>query len=664
MNETEFPQGVLKNIQDRSQEKRAQGAKSIEDTVRKIVKQKANDQRISQIIDFFRLNFIQGENNPAKKRGALKVYSSVAQALGEDFSIAEKHVKNLTNIVISQLDDHDKKIQVSALESLYFICKSLREVVLLNFNNIFDKLVDKFGHQFDEEVRKGTQQLEDILKQIINESLPETKYFSLKEFMPILSTKIKANHPIIRSMIIKWIEVFDQIPNVNIIDYLPKLLEDLFLMLGEQNVKNLAQKCLHDFLNQIKESQSQNAYLLQNYDENKNQPDIHNEIVNILIKIYKNEKQNQIIKLTAIEWINEYLLLFLHNQEQQQIMRQTNYSEYYQQDTSQIQEDSKNYDTNNDNINQSKNSNIQQQQSQNLSKLEKSVLNKLPLIIEATLINISNDEEEIRNKSVKTNDLLLKIVATHSEIDTEDIWQILKNMFGSKKGKTAEKSLQWMRSLLKNNQKNQKTFPAIDEILKKLIDKLNNFEGDQVQNVLDVLGNIMNDQYFDKVIENILNVCYNGKKDDLDRKSDIIVKKLCSNQDSRKVFQSFANQLKNYQDIEFVATFLQSLDNILLTDKQLGDVRNLLKNMNYEPEKFEKAKHLFENLFQIWSFNPVSTITLCLLAQQYDLAYKIIQSFAEIEIDQNMIYNKELVQNQKDRKKSNTSNQNKEIKIL
>lgn len=54
------------------------------------------------------------------------------------------------------------------------------------------------------------------------------------------------------------------------------------------------------------------------------------------------------------------------------------------------------------------------------------MLNKLPLIIEATLINISNDEEEIRNKSVKTNDLLLKIVATHSEIDTEDIWQILK----------------------------------------------------------------------------------------------------------------------------------------------------------------------------------------------------------------------------------------------
>jgi hypothetical protein len=43
------------------------------------------------------------------------------------------------------------------------------------------------------------------------------------------------------------------------------------------------------------------------------------------------------------------------------------------------------------------------------------------------------------------------------------------------------------------------------------------------------------------------------------------------------------------------------------------------------PTDFAKDKEdLFIKLFNSWSINPISTLTLCLLSQKYELAYNLL----------------------------------------
>ena len=38
-------------------------------------------------------------------------------------------------------------------------------------------------------------------------------------------------------------------------------------------------------------------------------------------------------------------------------------------------------------------------------------------------------------------------------------------------------------------------------------------------------------------------------------------------------------------------------------------------------------------MWPTWSFNPVSTLVLCLMSRNYELAYRLIPRFTEIEMD-------------------------------
>jgi vacuole morphology and inheritance protein 14 len=56
-------------------------------------------------------------------------------------------------------------------------------------------------------------------------------------------------------MLINWINVFDTLPNVNFLKFLPTILEDLFNMLTDKNndIRNAADCCLMEFLKEIRE---------------------------------------------------------------------------------------------------------------------------------------------------------------------------------------------------------------------------------------------------------------------------------------------------------------------------------------------------------------------------------------------------------------------------
>lgn len=44
-------------------------------------------------------------------------------------------------------------------------------------------------------------------------------------------------------------------------------------------------------------------------------------------------------------------------------------------------------------------------------------------------------------------------------------------------------------------------------------------------------------------------------------------------------------------------------------------------------------EELFFALFKTWSYNPVSTLTLCLITKNYELAYRLMPRFTQLEMD-------------------------------
>jgi len=65
---------------------------------------------------------------------------------------------------------------------------------------------------------------------------------------------------------------------------------------------------------------------------------------------------------------------------------------------------------------------------------------------------------------------------------------------------------------------------------------------------------------------------------------------------------------------------VQNLNSILITSPELSDLRKRLKNL-----ETKDGQHLFIALYKSWCHNPVSTFSLCLLAQAYEHAANLLQ---------------------------------------
>jgi len=73
---------------------------------------------------------------------------------------------------------------------------------------------------------------------------------------------------------------------------------------------------------------------------------------------------------------------------------------------------------------------------------------------------------------------------------------------------------------------------------------------------------------------------------------------------------------------------VQTLNLILLTSAELFDLRALIKRSLFT----EQGRDLFIALYKSWCHNPVSTFSLCLMAQAYELASALVFPIAEIEV--------------------------------
>ncbi|NXU58593.1 VAC14 protein, partial [Turnix velox] len=275
---------VVRALNDKLYEKRKVAALEIEKLVREFVAQN-NTSQIKHVILILSQEFALSQH-PHSRKGGLIGLAACSIALGKDSGL---YLKELIEPVLTCFNDADSRLRYYACEALYNIVKVARGSVLPHFNVLFDGL-SKLAADPDPNVKSGSELLDRLLKDIVTES----NQFDLVGFIPLLRERIYSNNQYARQFIISWILVLESVPDINLLDYLPEILDGLFQILGDNSkeIRKMCEVALGEFLKEIKKNPSSVKFA---------------EMANILV--IHCQAADDLIQLTAMCWMREFIQL-------------------------------------------------------------------------------------------------------------------------------------------------------------------------------------------------------------------------------------------------------------------------------------------------------------------------------------------------------------------
>eukprot|EP00350_Pseudokeronopsis_sp_OXSARD2_P005317 CAMPEP_0170549730 /NCGR_PEP_ID=MMETSP0211-20121228/7882_1 /TAXON_ID=311385 /ORGANISM="Pseudokeronopsis sp., Strain OXSARD2" /LENGTH=173 /DNA_ID=CAMNT_0010855921 /DNA_START=58 /DNA_END=579 /DNA_ORIENTATION=- len=167
-----------------------------------------------------------------------------------------------------------------------------------------------------------------------------------------------------------------------------------------------------------------------------------------------------------------------------------------------------------------------------------------------------------------------------------------------------------------------------------LIDNIDFNEQNLMKKILELLCMLSkkNEKYLKSVIEKMVSRFQSNREVITQEKMNTIIQILCTSMYAEKVFLEFAKILENESDLAFVSDLIETLTLAAAASPLYLKFRNKL--LGKQPTEHVNSKdELFMTLFSTWSYNPISTLTLCLLSRNYELAYNLIPRFTMIELD-------------------------------
>ncbi|XP_078429485.1 ARM repeat superfamily protein [Wolffia australiana] len=277
------PASVWRTLADKLYEKRKNAAVEVE----AIVKQLAfsgEHEKITSVINHLANDFAYSPHSNHRKGGLLGL-AAVTIGLTND---AAQHLEQIVPPVLNSFNDQDSRVRYYACEALYNIAKVVRGDFIVFFNQIFDALC-KLSADSDPNVQSAAHLLDRLVKDIVTES----DQFSIEEFIPLLRERMNVLNPFVRQFLVGWITVLDSAPDIDMLGFLPDLLDGLFNMLSDsgREIRQQADSALSEFLQEI-----------------KNSPNVdYGSMAEILVQ--RAESPDEFTRLTAITWINEFVKL-------------------------------------------------------------------------------------------------------------------------------------------------------------------------------------------------------------------------------------------------------------------------------------------------------------------------------------------------------------------
>ncbi|RLV86742.1 Vacuole morphology and inheritance protein 14 [Meyerozyma sp. JA9] len=708
---------IVKDLSNHIYEKRKATAFQIENLT-KAALTKNDSQTIYSIIKEL-ADLVRSGTNSAKM-GAITALGSVSVALGS-FAIAY-FLDDIIKPIFATFRDTDARVRYYACESLYNIAKIARGEILVYFNQVFDILCILVTDT-ESSVKNAADILDRLIKDIVsakstnyvsivqqeefqnrrNEILSHVvdsngvaiqvnipqdaqKAFSLPKFIPTLLERMYIIDPFAKKFLLSWLELFDDIPSLELITYLPNFLEPLIKFLmnnAPSDVRIETQKLLTTFLKEIK-AISNVRYEIKRKQLAKKEPkeqvteevdEAEKDLTSLSLKDSSDADGDIFLKGQDIfidyPMIISILLSFLRDpttSAKQDVkvndLRGESRETYYEIQTISLkwlQEIIKFSPTSfvkffPDCVNIiTQNLAITNKPDDEDLRIEFLKFNSALQNVLMSLNEAENDADKISEENEPTHNSILGLnKEVHDEFHElyfhPMLDRIIKVCTNSSNELARITSLDWLIFLYSTNPTSF-TGSVVgdgpqDFDFTILLRSANDASNEVVFKVLQFLSKISesNHEFFITFMTKLITFCEREMKnlsiekfyvreaqgDSYSRERiEFVIRKLCVTLDSEKIYRTLSEVLysQEYENLEFLNLMVLVLNNILLTSRELTVFRNKLKNLGLDDW------NLFATLFKSWCHNPACALSLCLLTSQYELGFLIIKNLSESEVN-------------------------------
>ncbi|CDK24894.1 unnamed protein product [Kuraishia capsulata CBS 1993] len=441
--------------------------------------------------------------------------------------------------------------------------------------------------------------------------------FSIEKFIPVLAERIYVINPYPRMFLVSWLRLLDDIPELELISYLPTFLGGLIIYLSDthEDVKVVTNSLLGLFLQDIKRIMDIKKYVSEEKGTNdavaasssqslsQNAEDVNEsdgqlylqgqdveidfpKIIEILISNLDSTEET--IQLVVLQWIETILDL-----------------------------------------------------------ASSSFIPFVPKFLSLLLKAIASDSTQLRESANAVNAHLMKLVSTmlsdndssHAELNYGLLFNQLTLHFMNDKEATRLAALDWLTML--HDKSPKKLLEHSDNAFMTLLKALNDPSDAVIDKDLKLLTKISNDsddRYFNSFMTDLLSLFKSDRKL-LETRGDFILSTICATLNAERIYRSLALVLESQVDLDFVSIMVQILNNNLITAPELLKLRKVLTSHLKEADEWS----LFEVLFKSWCHNPPAALSLCLLSQNYDIAFAIVESLVEYEITVSLLVQLDLL---------------------
>ncbi|KAG7258463.1 hypothetical protein CRUP_015480 [Coryphaenoides rupestris] len=659
---------IVRALNDKLYEKRKVAALEIEKLVREFVAQNHSAQ-IRLVIRVLASEFALSQH-PHSRKGGLIGLAACSIALGKDSGL---YLKELIEPVLTCFNDSDSRLRYYACEALYNIVKVARGAVLPHFNLLFDGL-GKLAADPDPNVKSGSELLDRLLKDIVTES----DRFDLVAFVPLLRERIYSNNQYARQFIVSWILVLESVPDIRLLDYLPEILDGLFQILGDNSkeIRRMCEVALGEFLREIKKSPSGVKFA-----EMANVLVIHCQVAD-----ESRTSSNDLIQQTSMTWMREFIQLSgrmllpyssgiltavlpcLSYDDRKKITKEAASACNHSLMKLITPEDDEEEEEEEEEEDKTATGTPPHEDQPKMAAAEEGG--------GSDVLDASQESVALSNMSFFTQTAPSR---PHVSLDLDGIVQVLdRHLHDASTGMmTRIAVLKWLYHLYIKTPR--KMFRHTDGLFPMLLQSLSDESDEVVLKDLEVLAEIASspagqtdpaapcdggaahrlelkvptaagakaghqaagggsrgadsspstpsmNSYFYKFMINLLRR-FSQERRLLENRGAFIIRQLCLLLHAENIFHSMADILLQEEDLKFSSTMVQTLNTILLTSAELFQLRNQLKDLD-TPE----SRALFCCLYRSWCHNPVATVSLCFLTQNYRHAYDLIQKFGDLEV--------------------------------
>ncbi|KAF9586285.1 hypothetical protein BGW38_007416 [Lunasporangiospora selenospora] len=565
------------------------------------------------------------------------------------------------------------------------------EMSVKNGAELLDRLIKDIVHEQSIAYSGPIGHIEDQDPQQIALAFPRDSQFSLPRFIPLLAERVYSKNSWTRNYLVTWIAVLDSIPDLELVSYLPDFLDGLLHFLSDSipDVRTLTQKLLGDFLIEIRDvtelqqQQQQQARLslgASMTSQNKDIDPLESEStgqgkgswipgqgvkINFakIVKILKPHltSSDEDMQETALRWINEFMSLakdvmiqftpalipavlpsLAHNVDSIRIIaNETNLNLFrlvYESalPPEPILQTSGGLVADKPTNARSQSPRPQSPKTQDRSSLSFGTSGSIASKLSAgTKDQHGSSRDSLNDRStspVPTASQHTKPAVDQLEFDYVATVNALTLQFLNEHEQTRVASLEWL--LMLHKRAPHLILSIDDGSFPVLLKTLSDPSEEVIKRDLQLLAQISShsdDTYFTNFMINLLSL-FSTDRRLLENRGSVIIRQLCVSLNSERIYRTLAEILEKDEDLEFANTMVQNLNIILITAPELADLRKRLKTVDSRD-----GQALFSVLYRSWCHNPVSTFALCLMAQYYEHAVALLQSFAEFEITVNLL---------------------------